>query len=143
MKRKLILCLGNEIAGDDGVGIYIARAIAGKIKGWVVKESNKAGFYLLEDIEGYDEVLIVDSIISSEGEEGEILEGEITTGGTGVSPHSLSISETLQIGRVMGLNLPSRVRFMAIRIRPPSFSTKLSPKIKEAAHILIDRLTSL
>lgn len=141
--KKLILCLGNEIAGDDGVGVYIARAISGKIKGWDVKESNKAGFYLLEDMEGYDEVLIVDSIISSEEEEGEILEGEITSGGAGISPHSLSIPETLQMGKVMGLNLPSKVRFMAIRIRPPSFSTELSPKIKKAAHILIEKLTSL
>ena len=143
MKKKLILCLGNEIAGDDGVGIYIARAITGRVKDWDVKESNKAGFYLLEDMEGYEEVLIVDSIISSEGEEGEILEGEITSGGAGVSPHSLSISETLQVGKVMGLVLPSKVKFMAIRIRPPSFSTELSPRIREAAHRIIQKLTSL
>jgi len=143
LKRKLILCLGNEIAGDDAVGIYIARAIAGKVKDWDVKESNRSGFYLLEDMEGYEEVLIVDSIISSEGEEGEILEGEITSGGAGVSPHSLSISETLQVGKVMGLVLPSKVKFIAIRIRPPTFSTELSPGIRKAAHQVIQKLTSL
>ena len=141
--RKLILCLGNEIAGDDGVAIYIAQRLRGKLRGWDIKESNKAGFYLLEDIEGYDEVIVVDSIIDENGQEGEIVKGEITDGSGGFSPHSLSMGDILKLGHSMGLYLPQKIKFYAIRIRTPEFGEKISSTVKASADKLILHLVEM
>ncbi len=142
--KRLILCLGNEIAGDDGVGLYIGKRIKGNIRGWDVKLSNKSGFYLLEEMEGYREVIIVDSIILREGKVGEIIEGELSPSSHPFpSPHLLSLPQALSLGRRLGLFLPTRVRFLAIAIAPPSFGEGLSEKVLKAAELAIAKLSNL
>ncbi len=135
--------MGNEIAGDDGVGIYIGKRLRGLIKGWDVKCSDKAGFYLIEEMEGYDEVVLVDSLVVREGRVGEIVEGYIQEGTAGTSPHSLSISQSLSLGRALGLKIPRKVKFFAITIPPPSLGEGLSPTVKEAAEKIISLLSLL
>jgi len=141
--KRLILCLGNEIAGDDGVGIYIGKKLKGWVKGWEVKISTKAGFYLLEDMEGYEEVILVDSLISRGGRVGEIVEGEFSTDRPGTSPHLLSLPQALALGKQLGLSLPHKIRFLAITIPPPSFGEGLSKQVREAAERALKKLSSL
>ncbi len=141
--KKLILCLGNELAGDDGVGIYIGRRLKGKVKGWDVKCSNSAGFYLIEEMEGYQEVILVDSIIVREGRAGEIIEGELRENPATSALHSLSLPQALSLARAMGMKVPRKLKFIAISIPPPALGEELSPEIKKAAEEVISRLLLL
>lgn len=51
--RILVLALGNDLLGDDGVGLEAARQIAGQVDGSVdVVETGEAGLALLELMEG-------------------------------------------------------------------------------------------
>jgi hydrogenase maturation protease len=53
--RILVLALGNDLLGDDGVGLEAARQIAGQVDGSVdVVETGEAGLALLELMEGYE-----------------------------------------------------------------------------------------
>lgn len=59
--RILVLALGNDLLGDDGVGLEAARQIAGQVDGSVdVVETGEAGLALLELMEGYERALLID-----------------------------------------------------------------------------------
>ena len=54
--------MGNPILGDDGVGIYTVRAVRERLKGRAgvdIKEASLGGLRLMEEILGYDKVIIV------------------------------------------------------------------------------------
>ena len=68
--RRLVLGIGNTIMGDDGVGIYVARMVKDRTRSQAdlqFKELGVSGFNLVEEILGYDEVIIVDSYASTDG----------------------------------------------------------------------------
>jgi len=61
----LVLALGNDLLGDDGVGLEAARQIAGQVDGSVeVVETGEAGLALLELMEGYERALLIDSVVT-------------------------------------------------------------------------------
>ena len=56
--------LGNPIMGDDGVGIKVVRTLQarlGRRPDVVVKELSVSGIRLVEELLGFDHVIIVDS----------------------------------------------------------------------------------
>src|SRR3990172_3705635 len=72
--RILILALGNDIMGDDAAGLIAARELK-KVFGSAVDifEVSSAGFSLIDILEGYRKVLILDSIPSGNKSEGSII----------------------------------------------------------------------
>ena len=67
--------MGNPIMGDDRVGIHVARKIQARIPHTTnieVKELSVSGIRLVEEILGFDRVIIVDSHTGSETEPGRI-----------------------------------------------------------------------
>ena len=55
-----MLGLGNPILTDDGVGIYVARAVAerGQQEGVSFAETSVGGLRLLDVIGGYERIII-------------------------------------------------------------------------------------
>ena len=72
--KTLVLGIGNDILGDDGVGIHIAREVARRISTTdvTVEETGAAGLSLLERIKGYDRLIIADAILTEQTEVGKI-----------------------------------------------------------------------
>ena len=72
--KTLVLGIGNDILGDDGVGIHIARAIARRVsaKDAKVEETAAAGLSLLELIKGYERLIVADAILTNNTEVGKI-----------------------------------------------------------------------
>ena len=65
MPRKiLILCLGNPLMGDDGVGVAVARRLSStKLpEGVKVVEGGTGGLRLIDEISGFDKVVVVDAV---------------------------------------------------------------------------------
>lgn len=73
---KLILGVGNPILGDDAAGLIAAQKIAQKIPKEVaeVKEFNGGSIYLFDELLGYDEVILIDTLAIKGYEEGEVVQ---------------------------------------------------------------------
>jgi len=72
--KTLVLGLGNTILSDDGVGIHIARRIKEKLPGIDVIEASAAGFRVVDEIIGYDKLILIDSIRTKNGQSGNLLQ---------------------------------------------------------------------
>jgi hydrogenase maturation protease len=104
--KTLVLGIGNDILGDDGVGIHIARAVARRVKrrkitGVTVEETGAAGLSLLERIKGYQRLIIADALLTENTEVGKIhrlmLKGLAQTNDS-FTPHDAALRTTLEIG---------------------------------------------
>lgn len=60
----LVACVGNQLRGDDGFGVAVAAALAGKLpRGAVLVETGIGGLGIVHHLmDGYRGLLIVDSI---------------------------------------------------------------------------------
>jgi len=127
MKKTLVLGLGNELYGDDGVGIHIIQKLEEeKEKGHDKNHSlfqdiqleacPLTGLSLLEIIAGYDNVIIVDTIKRENPVTGKfyVLEGSELRPIPGPSPHYVSIPQAIDIGKQIGLHVPTDIKIVAV-----------------------------
>jgi hydrogenase maturation protease len=110
-----VLGLGNPILTDDGVGIYVVRAVQARMVHMTPRpniefaEAGVGGFRLLEVLTGYDRVLLVDAIVTETSRPGSVhrlkvddLRASLHSGST----HDLTLADALVLGRRLGLKLP-------------------------------------
>lgn len=119
--RALILGLGNEIAGDDAVGILVARAVRAELAGHAeidVVESAASGLALLEVFAGYDRAIVVDSILTGRHAPGTILEMGMDRIGKVVAPsvHQAGLPELAAVAARLGLGFPLQTRVFAVEV---------------------------
>lgn len=135
-RRILVLGLGNDIAGDDAVGLLAARRLREVLPADVeVQESAEAGLALLDYVAGYDSVLILDAVSSTDLPEGEILEyaPENLRPVLSPSPHYAGLPDLARVARLHGIPYPQEVRGLAMAIRPPDrIREGLSPSVEAA-----------
>jgi len=62
MIRTLILGLGNTLLGDDGIGVRVAEQLQGSVSGAEVINGATAGLSLLDKINDYEKVVVVDAV---------------------------------------------------------------------------------
>ncbi len=62
--ETLVVGVGNELLGDEGVGVHVARALRGRAlcDGVEVLDGGTTGFELLPWFEGRERVILVDAI---------------------------------------------------------------------------------
>ena len=134
--RILVLGVGNDIMGDDGAGLWVARYLKGRLPAQVdVRELMAGGIHLAESLAGYSHAVLVDSLLDVSGKPGEILEfSGVELGATrAVFPHQAGIAEALAMGKQAGLSMPEKVKVVAIRVtRAPVFGGSLSPEVEKA-----------
>ncbi|MGA9597239.1 MAG: hydrogenase maturation protease, partial [Acidimicrobiia bacterium] len=99
--RVRVLCLGNDLIADDGIGITAAELIRRRLPGVAVVEEAMSGLYLIEDVIGVDRLIVVDAVITGEAPPGTIhVLGECDVAVVpGVSPHYVGLFETLELVR--------------------------------------------
>jgi hydrogenase maturation protease len=119
VSRLLVLCLGNALRRDDAVALHVARALAADPPpGAAVLESAKAGLYLLDDMEGYDRVVVVDAVQTGAHPPGTVhaLPLEALHAPAGPSPHAIGLPSALALARASGAPVPSRVELVLIEV---------------------------
>jgi hydrogenase maturation protease len=121
--KTLILGLGNELAGDDAIGLLAARALneqLGENKADVV-ESSASGMALLEILAGYERAIVIDSILSGENPPGTIRELALAEVGRVVAPslHHAGLPEMAAAAERLGLRFPSQTRVFAVEVSDP------------------------
>lgn len=152
-KRTLVIGLGNPILGDDGVGWVVANAVRLQVPEVEVDYLSLGGLSLMERLIGYDRVIIIDSIQTRNGRAGQVhsfpLEAlpDMSAGHT-TAVHDTSLQTALQLGRQMGVELPTDIQIVAVEAeRVYDFSDELSPAVAaavpEATAVVIDVLTCL
>lgn len=139
--KRLVLGIGNTIMGDDGVGIYVTRMVSDRVQfraDLQVKELGASGIKLVEEILGYDEVVIVDSYAAENTDTGQIREFgpedfEDTLHAS--SPHGANFATALELYKKFQPDrIPKSIRIFTVGIRPTdSFGETLSDRVQEAA----------
>ncbi|MHA1859481.1 MAG: hydrogenase maturation protease [Candidatus Asgardarchaeia archaeon] len=98
-----ILCFGNPLMGNDGIGIVISRHLKEKLPECVeVIEAGTAGLGVLDLILGSDKVILVDAILSGR-EKGTLVKLYLKKDAVGFfktlhSVHGIGILKVLEIG---------------------------------------------
>jgi hydrogenase maturation protease len=145
-RKLLLLGLGNDILSDDAVGLHVVHELRSELAGHPsidVRETTEMGLALLDFITGYGAVVIVDSIQTGQAAPGFLHELDVAalTQLTGRTPHFVGVSETLALGRQLGLAMPEQVRIFAIEVEDPfTLGTALTPTLQGALPGIVARI---
>src|SRR3989304_4055794 len=100
----VILGLGNDLIGDDGVGLLAAARLEGRLGPDVaVRTSAQSGLYLLEHLQGFDDAIVIDSVLGdAPGRVRELHPGDVPAIGV-PSAHYVGLPEALAVPAQPGL----------------------------------------
>ena len=145
-RKLLLLGLGYDILTDDAVGMHVVHALQRELAGYPsidVRETTEMGLALLDFITGYRAVAIVDSIQTGKAAPGFLheLDAVALNQLAGRTPHFVGVSETLALGRQLGLAMPEQVRIFAIEVEDPfTLGTALTPTLQAALPGIVSRI---
>ncbi len=113
----VILGLGNDLLGDDAIGLLAAEALHGREGPEVsIRTSVQAGLYLLEPLQGFDDAIVIDSVLGDRPGNLRELRGADLHEVSVPSAHYVGLPEALAIARQSGLSVPRRLRIFGIEI---------------------------
>ena len=121
--KTLVLGIGNEILGDDGVGIHIAREVARRVSTTdvTVEETATAGLALLERIKGFQRLIIADAILTVKTETGKIhrltLKDTAKTNKS-FTAHEAALATAIELGNsLFPGDMPAEVIVYAVQVQ--------------------------
>jgi hydrogenase maturation protease len=134
-----ILCIGNELVHDDGVGIHIGRILVTlPLPAHVrVEFAPQLGFDLLDAVAGAERIVLVDAMSTGRAPGTCVsLEGSaIERYNSGASAsHSISIAELMELAqRLAPERDPATLHFVGVEgILFSEYGTQLSPEVEAA-----------
>ena len=137
MTPLLVLCVGNPILGDDGLGPRVAEALAedgGLPPGAVVECGFTGGLDLLPAVEGAERLILVDAVDIGE-RPGAVLcfdSPDIPMGfGRPISPHQVAVSDVLALARLRG-TAPKRLALVGVQVERVGLGLELTPAVAAA-----------
>ncbi len=113
----LVLCLGNAIRRDDAVALHVADALERDgAAGVTIRRSASAGLYLLDDMEGFERVVVVDAVRTGAHPPGTVLAFPLDAlhAPEGPSPHAIGLPSALARAAAAGAPVPARIEVVAI-----------------------------
>lgn len=141
--KTLVLGLGNTILSDDGVGIHIARLIKEKLSDIDVIEASAAGFRVVDEIIGYDKLILIDSIRTKNGQPGNYYKFGIEEFKSTLhhsSPHDMDMFSALELMKKHDADLPQEIIIYAVEVEDIfTFSEQCTEKVAE----IIPEITSI
>ncbi len=141
--RILVLALGNDILGDDGVAFAAARLLQKEAEeGVKIIESAETGLALLDVMQGYHCALLLDAILTGGSPPGSILEYTPRHFHKVVAscPHFAGLPEILQAAERLRIPFPRAISILAMEVEDPfTFRTELSPSVAQALPAYVER----
>lgn len=140
MGTALVVCIGNDLAADDGAGHAVYHNL-GKRQlpaGARLVLLGLGGMNLLDELTGEDQLIVVDAVRfgSEPGTVHSLAWEDIPqVNQRPVSGHGIGIREALEVGRrLMPDKMPARVRLVGIEGRCfDELGAGLSPEVEDAA----------
>jgi hydrogenase maturation protease len=139
-----IIGLGNELRGDDAVGLLAARRLRQAVGNRAeVIEAEMAGVDLIELMEGARVVILIDAARSGKNP-GMIHRLDASDSPIGVrtllrSSHALGISDALELARTIGV-LPARVIVYGIEVGHMEAGQALSSPVAKALDEIVGQV---
>lgn len=136
--KTLVIGIGNEFRGDDGVGRKVARRLAAREwQGIEIRESSGECFSLMELWTDSEKVILIDAIRSG------AVPGTVQRFEAGARPlptefiqqcstHALSLPEAVELARSLG-QLPPEVVIYGIEGLSFEHGNQLTPTVARAA----------
>jgi hydrogenase maturation protease len=115
----LVLCLGNALRRDDAVALRVADLLeADPPAGAVVRRSALSGLYLLDEMEGFDRVVVVDAVRTRARPPGAVLSFPLEElhAPEGPSPHAIGLPSALSRAKAAGAPVPEKVHVVAVEV---------------------------
>lgn len=142
--RVLVLGLGNEFRGDDGVGRVLARRLGEAVwPGVAVREESGEGAALMEAWKDADSVILVDAVQSGDApgtiHRLDARAQSIPAKFFHYSTHAFSVAEAVELARALN-QLPPRLILYGIEGRDFSAGEKISPQVAAAMDDLLGRV---
>ncbi len=142
-KKILLLSLGNDILGDDGVGLAAARILKkGSGSEVDIVEASGLGLDLLDIVEGYNRTLILDAVSTGLHPPGTLLEFSPKDFPEAIapSPHYAGLPELMKFAGQLGLPFPQDIKILAVEVEEQyQIREGLSPSVEKALPALVDR----
>lgn len=140
--RILIIGVGNEYRGDDGIGRWIVRQLRDRGRPDVeVLESEGDGAALLQSWAGYDTVVLIDAV-SSGAEAGTIHRFDASEQplppafSPPFSTHAFGVAEAVRMGAALN-QLPRRLLVIGIEGRRFEIGSGFTPEVLRAAQEVV------
>jgi hydrogenase maturation protease len=152
--KTIIIGLGNPLLGDDGIGWKVAEEVKknlGEDSTVEVECYSLSGLSLMEQLIGYERVILIDSLNTGRHAQGEVVTFtldmlEDLTYGHSASAHDASLKTALAAGRSMGEKLPADkdIHVVAVEARHVyDFSEELSPEVAASVPVAVQKVVDL
>jgi hydrogenase maturation protease len=143
-KKNLLLGIGNEFRSDDGIGLIIVRQIQNtQLSSIIVKEASGEGAALMEAWQGYENVIIVDAMLSG-AKPGTILKIDASKETVPAnlfhySTHAFSVAEAIELAREMKI-LPPRLVVYGIEGANFNAGITISQVVQESGQQVLEQI---
>jgi hydrogenase maturation protease len=147
-RKTLLLGLGNDILSDDAIGLRVAAALQERFApdpNLTIQQTTEMGLSLLDLVQGYEHLVLIDAVQTSECPPGTIhhIRDTDLPNLPALSPHFLGIGETLALGRKLSLLVPDTVEIFAIEVEDPfTVSTELSPELEPQFPRIVEQIAA-
>jgi hydrogenase maturation protease len=119
-----VLGLGNPVVSDDAVGLHVVEKLkslleADPVPGVDVHLSTRAGFELIDILQGYERAVIVDAIESTDPTPGRVRQLDLKHFAGSVrlnSAHDINIATAFELAAKLGIPMPSEVEILAVEV---------------------------
>jgi hydrogenase maturation protease len=145
-----IICIGNELVRDDGVGIRIGRILGALTlpDGVRVELAPQLGFDLLDVVASADAIVLVDAMSTGRPVGTCVtLEGQaIERYGAGASvSHTVGIAELMRLARALApQRAPATLHFVGVEGAAfAEYGTLLSPEVAAAIPVAVEAVLRL
>ena len=132
----LVLGVGNPILTDDAVGFRVAHLIKEAKPELTVIETAEAGLTLLELINGFARVIIIDSVKTGHGRPGTLHRltlDQINPDWNFCSTHGIDIKMAFELGRKLDYKLPTKLSIYGIEVEDnKNFGEKCTEKVEKS-----------
>jgi hydrogenase maturation protease len=149
LKKILVLGIGNDILTDDGIGPKLLTDLQKEnfSENIDFKKLFLGGLEIIELIQGYEQVIFIDAVITANGVPGTVY--HYTPDDFNETLHLSNLHDAnfltaLELGRKMNMKIPSRIDIIAIEILEDRvFSDRFTPEIEKKYPDILKAVTNL
>jgi hydrogenase maturation protease len=144
----LVLGVGNVIVRDDGVGVYVARELAGRVPPGAVdvEETDVASIELIDILAGYEKALIIDAIKTDGGVPGTVYRLTLDDFERTVhlaNIHGINLPTAVKIGRGLEISMPGEIVILAVEVENiTEFGETMTDAVAAAVPTAVDMALS-
>ena len=142
--KTKVLGIGNTILSDDSVGIRVVREIKRRLPDIEVDEMCASGVSVLDFVEGYDKVVIVDSMKTGRKAPGTLVKLQMSDLSYAInlsSCHGLNLPSAIELGRKYYDNIPDNIDIYAVEIVDnTTYAEECTPFVEKAIPRIADSI---